>query len=221
MLKKYHVEGNSFIGIVATANESIAILPTIPAIDSLIPLVKETLGVEKVIQTSVDGSYLVGAFVSMNSNGAVVYPLMNESEINSIKKVLPVAILTDRYNAAGNNILVNDNGALVHPSFNDATLEMISKTLDVPAKRGTVAGFHTVGSAAVATNKAAICHPHTTEKEIEVMEEILQVEVSLCTANYGSGLLGACMMANTKGAILGEESTPIEMGKVEEGLKLY
>ncbi|MCK5037946.1 MAG: translation initiation factor eIF-6, partial [Thermoplasmata archaeon] len=69
MLKKYHVEGNSFIGIVATANESIAILPTIPAIDSLIPLVKETLGVEKVIQTSVDGSYLVGAFVSMNSNG--------------------------------------------------------------------------------------------------------------------------------------------------------
>ena len=166
MLKKYHIEGNSFIGIVATANESIAILPTIPAVDSLIALVKESLGIEEIIQTSVDGSYLVGAFVSMNSNGAVVYPLMHESEIQSIRKALPVSILTDRYNAAGNNILVNDNGALVHPSFNDATLEMISKALDVPVKRGTVAGFHTVGSAAVATNKAAICHPHATEKEI-------------------------------------------------------
>ncbi len=221
MLRKYHVEGNSFIGIVATANESIAILPSIPAVESLIPMVKEVLGVEEVIQTSVDGSYLVGAFVSMNSNGAVVYPLMNKNELKNITKVLPVAVLTDRYNAAGNNILVNDHGALVHPSFNDATIERISKTLDVPVRKGTVAGFNTVGSAAVVTNKAAICHPHTTEIEMDVMREILQVDVSLCTANYGSGLLGACMMANTKGAILGEESTPIEMGKVEEGLKLY
>ncbi len=221
MLRKYHIEGNSFIGNVATANESIAILPSIPAVDSLVPIVKEVLGVDEVIQTSVDGSYLIGAFVSMNSNGAVVYPLINESELQRISKFLPVTAITDRFNAAGNNILVNDNGALVHPSFNDATIERISETLDVRVKKGTVAGFNTVGSAAMVTNKAAICHPHTTEIEMDVMREIFQVDVSLCTANYGSGLLGACMMANTKGAILGEESTPIEMGKVEEGLKLY
>jgi translation initiation factor 6 (eIF-6) len=29
------------------------------------------------------------------------------------------------------------------------------------------------------------------------------------------------MIANSKGALVGENSTPIELGKIEEGLELY
>ncbi len=221
MIKKYHMQSNSFIGVFAVANESFAFVPNNTDVDDLIAIARDALKVDEVIKTNINGSPLIGSFIAMNSNGALVYPNVHESEIEAIRKVIPVTKLTDRFNAAGNNILANDNGALVHPSFNDATLERISGTLGVPVLRGTIAGFRTVGSAGVATNKGAICHPHATEEEMEIMAEILDVEVSHCTANYGSGLLGACMMANTKGAIIGDESTPIELGKVEEGLKLY
>ncbi len=221
MLKKYHMQGNSFIGVFSVANESFAFIPNNSDVDSLTAIAKDVLKVEEVIKTNINGSTLIGSFMAMNSNGALVYPNIHGSEMEAIKKVIPVTKLTDRFNAAGNNIVANDNGALVHPSFNDATLERISKALEVPVARGTIAGFRTVGSAGMATNKGAICHPHATKEEMDIMREILDVEVSYCTANYGSGLLGACMMANSKGAIIGEDSTPIELGKVEEGLKLY
>ena len=221
MLKKCHIHSNSFIGVFSTASESVAVIPKGPEMEMLAKMTPEVLNVDQIIRTNVDSSNLIGAFISMNSNGAVVYPFIQESELALIQKAVPVTKLTEKFNAAGNNILVNDNGALVHPSFNDATVERIAKALDVPVKKGTVAGFNTVGSAAVVTNKAAICHPHTSDWEMGIMEEIFQVDVSICTANYGSGLLGASIMANTKGALVGKDSTPIELGKVEEGLKLY
>lgn len=221
MLAKGQIFGNSFIGVFSSANEFLSVIPTGDENDTLSEAVKATLELDDVIRMTIDGSNVLGALLVMNSNGALVSPFIRESECEQLSAVLPVHRLSEKLNAAGNNILVNDNGALVHPSFNDKGIEKISKALGVPVKRGKIAGYKTVGSAAVTTNKAAICHPHASDWEREKMEEILQVDVKICTANYGSGLLGACMVANTKGALVGGQSTPIELGKIEDGLKLY
>jgi translation initiation factor 6 len=221
MLTKGQIFGNSFIGVFSSANEFLAVLPSGDENDKLSDVVKKTLEIEEAIRLSVDGSNILGALLVMNSNGALVSPFIRESEYELLNAHIPVHRLPEKLNAAGNNILANDNGALVHPSFNDKGLALISKALGVPVRKGRIAGFKTVGSAAVATNKAAICHPHASDWERERIEEILQVDVSICTANYGSGLLGASVIANTRGAIVGEQSTPIELGKVEEGLRLY
>ena len=34
-------------------------------------------------------------------------------------------------------------------------------------------------------------------------------------------MVGAGLVANSKGAVVGDETTPIEMGKIEDGLLLY
>ena len=220
MLGKGMIFGNPYVGVFCAANESIALIPF--ATEPNFPeLVTKYLGVELAIRMSVDGCSTLGALVRMNSNGAIVSQSVSEDEVKKIESHTKVTRIAQRHNAMGNNVLANDNGAIVHPDFDDRTIELVSKALGVPAERGTIAGYSTVGSSAVATNKGAICHPHTSSYEMEVMERVLGVKPQLCTANYGTGQVGACMIANTRGALVGETTTPIELGKVEEGLHLY
>jgi translation initiation factor 6 len=220
MLGKGMIFGNPYLGVFCAANESVALIPF--ATEPEFPeLVRKYIGVEGTIRMSVDGCSTLGALVRMNSSGAVVSQSISEDEVRKMEPHIKVTRIAQRHNAMGNNILANDNGAIVHPDFDDRTIEAISKALKVPVERGTIAGYVTVGSSAVATNKGAICHPHTSGYEMEVMERVLGVKPQICTANYGTGQVGACMIANSKGALVGENTTPIELGKVEDGLHLY
>ncbi|MFA6805383.1 MAG: translation initiation factor eIF-6, partial [Candidatus Methanomethylophilaceae archaeon] len=80
---------------------------------------------------------------------------------------------------------------------------------------------NTVGSVCVATNKGCICHPDTTDEELEVISDILKVEAKRASVNHGVKYLGAGILANSKGALIGDDTTPIEMGKIEDGLNLF
>ena len=129
---------------------------------------------------------------------------------------LDVCIIDDKLNAAGNNILVNDRGALVHPDFEDKSLKKIERTLGVPVFKGTIGTLKTVGMAAVVTNKGLLCHPKVTEEEKRVMEQVFNVNVMIGTVNHGSPIIGSGLVANSKGAIIGNLTTGIEMGRIEE-----
>ena len=199
----------------AAANEQFLVVgPEVPR--STGRVMAEALGVT-LVETTVAGASVVGSLIVMNSNGAVVSGLAESTELKRMD--LPqVARIGHRLNAAGNNILCNDSGALVNPGFDDEAVRVVSKALGVLAERGTVAGVRTVGSAAVATNKGVLCHPYAREEEIRVLRDILKVPVTTTTANYGTAQVGACMVANSHGAIVGSRTTPIEMGRIEEGL---
>jgi translation initiation factor 6 len=217
LLRRLEVDGNPYIGVFCAANEELLLLDTAvpkPAVRSI----SEALDV-RAVQTTIAHSSVIGSLVAMNSNGILASPFIEEGEAEAIGA--PVYPLPHRLSAAGNNILCNDHGALVHPGYNDDAVAFISEALGVPAARGTVAGVRTVGAVAVATNKGVLCHPHARPSEMELMKETLKVPVAITTANYGSALVGACMVANTKGAVVGSKTTPIELGRIEEGLGYY
>ena len=171
----------------------------------------------RLVETTLGGSGVVGALIAMNSTGAVVSGLAEPPELTRLG-IPRVARIRHKLNAAGNNVLCNDSGAIVHPGFDEATVREISEALGVPVQRGTVAGVRTVGSAAVTTNKGVLCHPHATEAEMGLLKDVLRVPARTTTANYGTAQIGACMVANAHGAIIGSRTTPIEMGRIEEGL---
>jgi translation initiation factor 6 len=120
----------------------------------------------------------------------------------------------------GNNILANDKFALVHPELHKDTVKDIRDVLDVEVEKGRIASQKTVGAAGVVTNKGLLCHPHASKKELEILEERFGVSAKIGTANYGTPLVGACMIANSKGAVVGLSTTPIELGRIEEALGL-
>lgn len=180
--------------------------------------ISEVLDVE-LVEFSIADASIIGSLLSFNSNGAIVCDFADYKTIDLIKKQdLDVFVISDKMNAAGNDILVNDYGALVHPEIKDETIKNIKKTLKVSVTRGTIGELKTVGMAAVVTNKGLLCHPKVTNDEKKVLEKVFQVPVMIGTVNHGSPVIGSGLVANSKGVIIGDRTTGIEMGRIEEAL---
>jgi len=217
LLKRLEVDGNPYVGVFAAANDEFLLVPShMPK--AALRQMTEALETSAV-QTSVGGSTVLGSLVAMNSNGVLVTPYAESEEIEAIGQA--VYPLPHRLSAVGNNVLCNDHGAVVHPGYDDDAIAVIRDVLGVPAVRGTVAGVKTVGAVAVATNRGVLCHPHARPAEMELLEKTLGVPAAITTANYGTALVGACIVANSHGAVVGDRTTPIEIGRIEEGLHLY
>jgi translation initiation factor 6 len=171
-----------------------------------------------VVQTTIAGTNLVGAMVAMNTRGIVASRFTTEEERGRLSKGSSFLALSDKFNAAGNNIVVNDRGAVVNPDMTNKSLRQISDVLGVEAVKGTVAGLKTVGSACIANNNGALCHPEITDAEIKLIEDVLKVKAKIGTVSYGVPLVGACLLSNSKGALTGSSTTPIEIGRIEDAL---
>ncbi|MDR1404233.1 MAG: translation initiation factor IF-6 [Candidatus Methanoplasma sp.] len=211
--------GTPNIGIYASVNESLSLVAANSA-PEFIRDIEAILGAETVL-TTVSGSFVIGSLVRMNSNGAVVSGMIEETELKRIREKINVTVLPDRVNAAGNNILANDRGAIINPELGRNAEKRISDALGVETVRSAVAGYNTVGSACAATNKGCLCSSDATEEDIRLLQDVLGVETKKCSVNHGSKHIGAGILCNSKGALVGDETTPIEMGKIEDGLVLY
>jgi translation initiation factor 6 len=216
MMKLSSYNGNPFIGVYCVANESLSLVPP-DAPKSLIADIEEGMGV-KVLQASLASCNILGTLTAMNSYGAITTGMATLAEIRPLKKELQFKRIKDKLNACGNNILVNDNAALVNPDLGRSAIKQIKETLQVEVVQGMVAGHRTVGSVCIATNKGVLCHPSTTKAELEMVRSLFKVPAAIGTLNYGAPLVGASMIANSKGAAIGFRSTPIELGRVEDAL---
>jgi translation initiation factor 6 len=212
------INGNPFVGVWCATNNNLAFVPQ-NATKASIRKIERSLKVE-VTPCTIGGTNLVGSLVTANSNGAVITNFIEDSELALLEKHIKVGVLDHRLNASGNIVLANDFAALIHPDLNEKALKQISKTLEVDVFRGTIAGLSTVGAAAVVTNEGLLCHPEATDDEKAALEKYFQVPVEIGTANYGTPLIGACVIANVNGAITGFSSTGIELGRIESGLNL-
>jgi len=219
MMRLSRCNGSPNIGVYASVNESLSLVAANSA-SSFVEDIETVLGVETIL-TTVSGSFVVGSLIRMNSNGAVVSGMIEETELERIRKKIPVMVLPDRVNAAGNNILANDNGAIINPKLSAASEKKIANILGVEVVRSAIAGYDTVGSVCIATNKGCLCNVDTSDEDMKLIRDILKVEPKKGSVNHGSRYIGSGILCNSKGAIIGDETTPIEMGKVEDGLVLY
>ena len=219
MMRLSRYGGNPNIGVFAVANESFAFVAG-DAAPEFTRALESALDV-KTIMTTVAGSFVVGSLVAMNSNGAVVSGLAEPRELETLGECLPCVALDDPLNAAGNNILVNDKGAIVNPCYDESVIRQISDALGVECVPSAIAGVNTVGSACKVTNKGCVCHADASDDDLALIQDILKIEAIRTTVNHGSRVVGAGIIANSKGAVVGDETTPIEMGKIEDGLVLY
>lgn len=211
--------GTPNIGVHASVNESLSLVAA-NSPPGFVSDIEEALGVETVL-TTISGAFVIGSLVRMNSNGAVVSGLIERSELERIEKKIRVTVLPDKVNAAGNNILANDNGAIINPKLGAGAEKKIAGALGVEVVRSSIAGYGTVGSACVATNKGCLCNVNATEEDMKLIRDILKVEAKKGSVNHGSKHVGAGILSNSKGAVIGDETTPIEMGKIEDALMLF
>ncbi len=208
---------NPNVGVYCRANDAVVFLQK-----QLLKKVKKKISAAldvKLVELSIADSTIIGSLLALNSNGVIVTSVVGTETLNTIREQgLNFYVVKDVINAAGNDILANDHGALIHPDIKNYSLKKIEKTLGVSVQRGTIASMKTVGMAAVVTNKGCLCHPKVTDDEKKVLEKIFDVEVMIGTVNHGHPMIGSGLVANTKGAVIGNRTTGIEMGRIEEAL---
>jgi len=218
IFQRLHFNENPNVGVYCRANDNIAFIRR-KLSKEIKKKIISALDVE-LIELNIADASIIGSLIAFNSNGAVVTDFIDKENLKNIQNQgLKVSIISDKINAAGNDILVNDKGALVHPNFKNETLKEIEETFKVPVIKGTIGSLKTVGMAAVVTNKGLLCHPKVTEDEKRQLEKIFNVDVMIGTINHGVPLIGSGLVANTKGAIVGNLTTGIELGRIEEALK--
>ena len=210
--------GSAYVGVFARATDDcLLVRPDVE--DDL----REDLGAElevPVVPTTVAGSGTVGALATGNENGLLVTSRVRERERDRIAEAtdLPVRELPGRINAAGNVVCCNDYGAYVHADLSREAVQVVKDALDVPVERGTLATVHTVGTAAVATNRGVLCHPKATDGELDALEELLDVPADIGTVNYGGPLVGSGLVANENGYVVGNDTTGPELGRIDDAL---
>jgi translation initiation factor 6 len=217
MIRRINMGGNPNLGVSISATEKIAITPP-NILDAMVDLITECLGVS-VIKTPISGSNLTGALTCGNSNGLLVSRYTFDNELEIIREAgIEVERIPDKLTAVGNIVLANDFGALVHPLISDNAIEVISNVLDVEVQRGSIANFKITGSVATATNKGVLVHPAASEDELESIEKLFKTHADVGTVNNGTQLVGACAVANSKGVMVGLNTTGPELARIEEAL---
>ncbi len=170
----------------------------------------------KLIETTIQGSTIIGSLVAGNSRGIVVSGLATEEEIELLAKHREVLLLNESMNAAGNVIMANDTFAAVHQDMPADLAKTIGEFLGVEVIHLTLGGVKTVGMAGVATNKGVIVHPRATERQIAMLEEVAKVPVGTGSINMGSGLVGTGLLVNEQGYLAGNATSGFELGRIED-----
>lgn len=217
MLRLLNVGGNPNIGVYVRATESHIFVPFL-ATKREIQGVQEALG-GQLVQTSIGGTSLCGSLMVANKRGIIVGDIVNARELKVLRTTkLEILDLEDPFNAVGNNVLATDDGALCNPEYPDEVIADFERVLGVKVTRGTLAGLGTVGMAGVATPGGVLVHPKSTPEEREVARRAFGREVMVGTINHGTGLIGAGLAANSRGAAIGDASTNVEIARIEDAL---
>jgi translation initiation factor 6 len=177
-----------------------------------------------VVHSSIGGTRIVGRMVVGNRKGLLVPSITTDLELQHLRNHLPESVkvqkVEERLSALGNCIACNDYVALVHTDLDRETEEIVSDTLGVEVFRATIASNVLVGSYSVLTNQGGLVHPRTPMQDMEELSQLIEIPLTAGTANRGSDVVGAGIVANDWSAFCGMDTTATEIGVIENIFKL-
>jgi translation initiation factor 6 len=213
-----------YSGVFCATNDSLTFIPPgIPSDD--MEAISEALGTRIEVVT-IGGSSVLGTLIAMNSKGILVSNLITTMESDKIEAIasdigLNFGVLSERSNAIGNNFLINDRGGFCNERLTSRSKTSAEEVLEIKIESRSLNRMDTLGMIGCVTNKGGLCHPEISDEEKGIMEKVLEVPVMEGTVNFGMPLVGAGVISSTNGAVCGRQSTGVELGRVEEALRLF
>ena len=213
-----------YSGVFCATNDLLTFIPPgIPSDD--MEAISEALGTRIEVVT-IGGSSVLGTLIAMNSKGILVSNLITTMESDKIEAIasdigLNFGVLSERSNAIGNNFLINDSGGFCNERLTSRSKTSAEEVLEIKIESRSLNRMDTLGMISCVTNKGGLCHPEISDEEKGIMEKVLEVPVMEGTVNFGMPLVGAGVISSTNGAVCGRQSTGVELGRVEEALRLF
>ena len=213
-----------YAGVFCATNDSLTLAPPGIPKDDLVDI-EIALGTS-VKTVTIGGSRVLGTLLAMNNNGILVSNIVSSIEMEKLQSLassfnLALGLLSERSNAIGNNFLVNDSGGVCNERLTTKSVEIAQDILGIKLVPKSLNNIDTVGMVCSVTNKGGICHPEIVNTEKALIEDSMQIKTMEGTVNFGMPLLGAGIIASSQGAVCGRQSTGVELGRVEEALKLF
>jgi len=217
-IAKTTVLGNSGLGVFALATEKYSVVP-FGVKEQTKKILIETLQTE-MIQTTISNSVLVGTMAVGNSDTFFVPSNIGEKELKTLNELLgekvEIVELNSKLTALGNLVVLNDKGAIISDMFEKNAQKQIQDVLNFEVTVGNLLGSPLVGSIIMSTNRGALVHPLLSEEEIKEISLIFKVKTDVCTINRGIPYPRVGILANSKGAVIGTDSTGPESMRIFE-----
>lgn len=221
MIELLNINGNPNIGVYVFANNRVALVPpSISGRDKAV--IEDVLGVEA-IETRVADMVINGVMVAGNDKGLLLPRIVKPEELDRLRSrlgdVVRVEVLEIRQTALGNLIAANNRAALVSPLVSRTALDRVKEVLgvEVVAQR-PLAEITTVGSMLVVTNRGGLVHPGVNDEELRFLSNLFGVPFATATVNFGLYFVKAGVVANDKGAVVGDETTGPELMRIQQAL---
>jgi translation initiation factor 6 len=219
---KTSYQGNPNIGLFGWANDKVCLVGH-GFKDKVVSKIKKVLDVP-IHKVSLCNTDLIGVFCIGNNEALVIPDTALDHEIKELKEIckkydMALEIVSTTLNALGNNICCNDLGALVNPDYSASVKKQLRQVLRVNLKPGTIALHGIPGSLCVLRGDYAIVSSNILEKEEDKLKELFGVDkITHATVNFGSPNLGAGILCNKNGFVVGDMSSGVEMTGIDEGL---
>lgn len=208
------------IGVFLKANDKVLLFPKGLA-QTKADKLSASLGVVAV-PASVGESRLLGPLASMNGNGILVSRLAEQNELQELASAtgLTVARLESRFTAVGNLVAANDKRAIVSPVLDAKATAQVQDVLGVEVLRVPIREYIQVGALVVATNSGAAVYPGLDEQEVAGLGDFLGVEAYPTSVNRGVPYVSSGIVANSKNAIVGSQTTGPELVFITRALNI-
>ncbi|MHA1399562.1 MAG: translation initiation factor IF-6 [Candidatus Heimdallarchaeaceae archaeon] len=217
---KGSILGNSGVGIFGFGTNSYVLVPY-GIKETTLQIIKSTLETS-IIQLSIANTVLIGTMVSGNSQTLLIPFNTTDNEYERLQPLtesgIEIVEIESKYTALGNLILANDKGAIISDTFEKKAQKQISDALGVETIAGKIMDSPLVGTMGTVTNRGCLVHPLLSKEEIMEISSILHVNVDLCTVNRGIPYPKVGIIANSRGALIGEDTTGPESMRIFEVL---
>jgi translation initiation factor 6 len=149
-------------------------------------------------------------------------PFCTQTEIDKItQQDIEVEIFENsKFCAVANNIACNDKIAIVNEQLAKVDIKRIEEALQVEAIPMKINQYYTVGMMISLTNRGFLVHNRVEEEQMQQIEQKTGLKGINGTVNSGTPIVGLGIVANSKGALVGEATTGFETARIEQGLEL-
>jgi translation initiation factor 6 len=208
------------IGVFLKANDRILLVPK-----GLAPTKSNRLSQDldvTAVPASIGESRLLGPLIAMNGKGAIVSRLAEQGEMAEIKSAggINVARLESKLTSAGNLIAANDKFALVSPILEPKAVQQVRDVMGTEVERIAFGEFYQIGALVVPTNNGAAVYPGLPEDEVSRIAEMFGVDAYPTSVNRGVPYVASGLVANSKNAIAGSQTTGPELVFITRALKV-
>ena len=214
-VSKTRILGSSYVGLFAITNDELCLVAN-GTDDKAKKGIEEALDV-KVVEAKIYDSNLLAVFAKMNNKSVYVPSYALDKEIETIEKEIKVNVI-ETEQALGNLLEVNNTHALVSNTMKKETVEQLEST-GLTTLQQNIGKTDAIGSSTLLLDNSFLVNPNASEEEVKKIQETLNIKGGSSTANTGDAFVRNSVFANTKGFVVGDQTTGHELNRIEEALE--